>query len=89
MFAGSRAAPLASILSIAALVACRSDTREGALLPAPATANEPAAAVGRALAIGAIAPAFSATDADGRERKLDSLCGPNGVVLLFFRSADW
>jgi hypothetical protein len=35
------------------------------------------------------APSFRARDQFGEEQTLSSLMGPNGVVLLFFRSADW
>ena len=35
------------------------------------------------------APAFSLPDQFGHEQTLDSLKGPHGTVLLFFRSADW
>jgi len=41
------------------------------------------------LAVGQKAPAFSTRDQFGRTQTLDSLKGPNGTVLLFFRSADW
>ncbi|HET8925316.1 MAG TPA: hypothetical protein VFN26_20205 [Candidatus Acidoferrum sp.] len=41
------------------------------------------------LAVGQKAPAFSARDEFGRAQTLDTLKGPNGTVLLFFRSADW
>jgi hypothetical protein len=41
------------------------------------------------LRVGERAPAFSARDQFGREQTLDTLKGPNGTVLLFFRSADW
>jgi hypothetical protein len=41
------------------------------------------------LAVGQKAPAFSATDQNGQLQTLDTLKGPNGTVLLFFRSADW
>lgn len=41
------------------------------------------------LAVGQKAPAFSARDQLGRVQTLDTLKGPNGTVLLFFRSADW
>jgi hypothetical protein len=41
------------------------------------------------LAVGQKAPAFSVHDQSGRIQTLDSLKGPNGTVLLFFRSADW
>lgn len=38
---------------------------------------------------GKSAPSFRARDQFGKEQTLSSLMGPNGVVLLFFRSADW
>lgn len=34
-------------------------------------------------------PAFELPDQDGKIRTLNSLIGPKGAVLLFFRSADW
>ena len=52
------------------------------LLPGP-TAAELGPAVGQPL------PAFEAPDQDGRPQSLDSLRGPRGLVLVFFRSADW
>lgn len=44
---------------------------------------------GIGLPVGQKAPAFSARDQFGAQQTLDSLKGPNGTVLLFFRSADW
>lgn len=41
------------------------------------------------LTVGEKAPAFSARDQFGRTQTLDTLRGPKGTVLLFFRSADW
>ena len=41
------------------------------------------------LEVGQRAPEFSARDQFGRERKLETLNGSKGTVLLFFRSADW
>lgn len=35
------------------------------------------------------APPFRARDQFGKEQTLSSLMGHNGLVLLFFRSADW
>ncbi len=52
------------------------------LLQGPAT-GELGPAVGQTL------PAFEAPDQDGRPRSFDDLRGPKGLVLLFFRSADW
>lgn len=39
--------------------------------------------------IGARAPAFSGVDQFGRTRTLDSLLGRGGLMLVFYRSADW
>jgi peroxiredoxin len=39
--------------------------------------------------VGAEAIAFSLTDYEGRAHTLDTLAGPKGTMLLFFRSADW
>jgi peroxiredoxin len=39
--------------------------------------------------VGAKVPDFSLPDQSGRQRTLGSLMGPRGVVLVFFRSADW
>lgn len=41
------------------------------------------------LEVGQKAPAFSAPDQFGQQQTLESLKGPKGTVLLFFRSADW
>jgi len=40
-------------------------------------------------AVGEAVPRFEARDQDGRLRAFEDLTGPNGLVLLFFRSADW
>jgi len=48
---------------------------------------KPLAGIG--LAVGQKAPAFSAPDQFGKQQTLDTLKGPHGTVLLFFRSADW
>ena len=44
---------------------------------------------GIGLAVGQKAPAFSAPDQFGTQQTLETLQGPHGTVLLFFRSADW
>jgi AhpC/TSA family len=41
------------------------------------------------LAVGQKAPDFSARDQFGQQQTLETLKGPKGTVLLFFRSADW
>jgi len=40
-------------------------------------------------AAGQPAPAFSAKDQNGRNQTLESIMGPKGAMLVFFRSADW
>jgi hypothetical protein len=40
-------------------------------------------------ALGARVPEFEATDQNGESRKLTSLLGPKGAILVFYRSADW
>jgi hypothetical protein len=39
--------------------------------------------------VGQAVPEFVLTDQHGATRTLKSTFGPNGVVLVFFRSADW
>lgn len=34
-------------------------------------------------------PKFSLNDQNGRAWALDTLAGPNGAMLVFYRSADW
>ena len=41
------------------------------------------------LEVGQKAPAFSARDQFGHVQNLETLRGPKGTILLFFRSADW
>ena len=40
-------------------------------------------------AVGSPVPDFSAQDQEGRRQTLKSVSGPNGTMLVFFRSADW
>jgi hypothetical protein len=43
----------------------------------------------RGLSVGEPIPALDAVDQFGRRQSLAALAGPNGLVLLFVRSADW
>ena len=52
-----------------------------------APADSVAPAVG--LEIGQPASAFALTDQFGHEQSNQTLKGPRGTVILFFRSADW
>lgn len=40
-------------------------------------------------AIGTKVPDFQASDQNGKVQTLKSLTGPKGLMLVFFRSADW
>jgi peroxiredoxin len=39
--------------------------------------------------VGAVIPDFKASDQLGKTQTLASLTGPKGLMLVFFRSADW
>jgi hypothetical protein len=39
--------------------------------------------------VGETAPEFELRDQHGTPHTLSSLAGPNGTMLVFFRSADW
>ena len=39
--------------------------------------------------VGDALPEFSLKDQGGQMRSLKSLLGPNGAIIVFFRSADW
>jgi hypothetical protein len=40
-------------------------------------------------ALGTRVPAFEAVDQNGVSHSLDTLLGPKGAILVFYRSADW
>ena len=39
--------------------------------------------------VGERVPDFNLPDQNGRKHSLQSLMGPNGILLLFHRSAEW
>ncbi|MEE4298848.1 MAG: hypothetical protein V2J24_05340 [Pseudomonadales bacterium] len=39
--------------------------------------------------VGTMAPLLAATDQDGLQQSLDTLKGPNGLLVVFNRSVDW
>jgi hypothetical protein len=41
------------------------------------------------LPVGAAVPPIQGIDQFGRPQTLASISGPNGAMLVFFRSADW
>lgn len=58
-------------------------------LCAAASAQKPAVPADPGIKTGAAIPRFSLPDQDGKPRDLASLSGPKGLMLVFFRSADW
>lgn len=40
-------------------------------------------------AVGTQIPQFELTDQNGKRQTLESISGPKGAMLVFFRSADW
>jgi hypothetical protein len=55
--------------------------------PAPAKTAADLAKLGPA--IGQRVPDFSLVDQHGSRKDLGAVLGPNGAMLVFFRSADW
>ena len=39
--------------------------------------------------VGDVVPSFSLTDQNGQTQALESIMGPNGVMLVFNRSVGW
>jgi hypothetical protein len=67
-------------------------TRRRLLLLTPALAHPcwgQAAEQSPGPAVGAHVPAFQLPDQNGQRHDLASLYGPKGLMLVFFRSADW
>jgi hypothetical protein len=61
-----------------------------AALAAAIAAQEPAVDVQKiGPQVGDRVPDFALPDQQGHTRSLESLMGPKGAVLVFFRSADW
>jgi len=76
-------------LAIAALLIVRSSSAAETQADAAALRKLLADASAVGLPVGTAAPDFKLRDQSGRERDLASLTGPKGLVLVFFRSADW
>ncbi len=56
---------------------------------ASALASAQSSTANTGVEIGDAIPVLEAPDQDGRMRSFDDLKGPNGLLLLFHRSADW
>jgi len=78
--------PLHTVAAVVLILAA-----QAAQPPAPLGPGSPAAVPfeQRGLAVGERIPALDLVDQNGRRRTLADLTGPNGLVLLFVRSADW
>lgn len=59
------------------------------LLLGAVTAQAPPELLDVGPAVGEAVPPFEARDQAGRLRRFADLAGPNGLMLVFFRSADW
>jgi hypothetical protein len=70
---------MSSVLAFALLVLWLPQTPP----PPPLDPGRPGPELGQPL------PAFSLPDQDGRLRDFASLRGAKGLVLVFYRSADW
>ena len=60
-----------------------------ALLQTPPANTDNPDPAGLGPKVGEVLPVFSLEDQHGKARDLVSLTGPKGLVLVFFRSADW
>ena len=60
-----------------------------ALLAAPVAAQELPVVEEFGPQVGETVPDFSLVDQFGETRDLQSLMGPNGLMLVFSRSSDW
>ena len=49
----------------------------------------PAAEMNPGIPVGSKIPAFEAKDQKGMVQSFESIRGPKGAFLVFFRSADW
>ncbi len=62
----------------------------GALTLAPAVMSAQSdAPLATGPAVGEKIPQFEAVDQSSRRQTFETLKGPNGLLLLFYRSADW
>jgi hypothetical protein len=52
-------------------------------------AQQPPAPVATGPDVGTKVPPFEAKDSHGHPQTLNSIMGPKGALLVFFRSADW
>jgi hypothetical protein len=50
---------------------------------------QPAVQIRTGPEVGVPIPKFAAPDQNGRIRTLETIAGPKGALLVFYRSADW
>lgn len=84
---------LGLVVSAAIALSAAQASPPAAPRPAPAPGQAPAPALPDVTRIGPqvgeTIPAFSLVDQQGATRTLASLRGSEGLMLVFFRSADW
>jgi hypothetical protein len=80
MSSAAQALALASLLSLGALAAVAQDAGGG-------RQRVDVAKLGPQ--VGARVPDFSLPDQTGKTRNLQSIMGPRGAMIVFYRSADW
>lgn len=73
------------LFAISALLCGAQDVDRPRLHAAPAASK----GTQTGLAVGAKIPAFEMTDQNGQAQTFEKLRGPKGMLLVFFRSADW
>jgi peroxiredoxin len=75
---------LVSVLMVVSLVALA-----GAAIFTSSANAQYKAETNAILKVGAKIPVLGGTDQFGKERDFENLKGPNGLVILFYRSDDW
>jgi hypothetical protein len=71
---------LLQFFAAAAMLAAQSQTQPQA---------QPKAQTKTGLELGTVVPGFALQDQSGQTRTIESLMGPKGLMLVFYRSADW
>jgi cytochrome oxidase Cu insertion factor (SCO1/SenC/PrrC family) len=72
-----------SAVVLCSVLAASAAARQPAAPPAPRNLDN----VGPQVGVKVVS--FTLPDQSGRPRSLESLMGPKGAMLVFFRSADW
>lgn len=76
-----------TLIFLALLTVCWTDAAESGQTPATGRQKVDVSKLGPQ--VGQRVPDFSLRDQTGRMQNLQSVMGPRGAMLVFFRSADW